>query len=58
MLAELEVELPAVQAGLLTIARSPLAFLDGKVGTRAAAALRFREAVSAPPHPYACHPKP
>ena len=49
--AELEVDLGQVQAGILDIARSPVDFLDGKLSTAAAAALRFREAVSAPAAP-------
>lgn len=48
---ELDLDLRTVQTAVLNIARSPLSFLDGRVGTAAAAALRFREAVSLAIHP-------
>lgn len=41
---ELDVDLGSIQTAVLNLARSPLSFLDGRVGTAAAAALRFREA--------------
>lgn len=48
---ELDLDLRTVQTAVLNLARSPLSFLDGRVGTAAAAALRFREAVSLALHP-------
>lgn len=42
---ELRVQLPDVGRGLLTIAREPVAFLDGRIGSAGVAALRWREAV-------------
>lgn len=44
---ELRVQLPEAALGLAAIARSPLAFLDGQVGSSGAAALRWREAAYA-----------
>lgn len=42
---ELRVQSAEIVAGLSVISRAPLAFLDGHVGTAAAAALRLRELV-------------
>lgn len=42
---ELRVQLPDVGRGLATIAREPLAFLDGRIGSAGVAVLRWREAV-------------
>ena len=42
---ELRVQLPEVGRRLAAIAREPLAFMDGQIGSAGVAALRWREAV-------------